>query len=110
MLVSLLALTAAATTLSGASSAAAETISGKIAAVTKNSKSATAEIIPDAPGGQLGHRYAVSTTFQEIGEMLMQAMETKSTVTIVSSGNCAAEGTVRDCGSVVTVERAQQQP
>jgi hypothetical protein len=99
---------AAATAVSCVSSASAETISGKIAAVTKNSKSATAEIIPVSPGGQPAHRYAVSTTFQEITEMLMRAMESKATVTVVSSDNCAATGTVRECGSVVTVETAQK--
>jgi len=90
-------------------SASAETISGKVAAVTKNSKSATAEIIPAAQGGQpAGHRYAVSTTFQEITEMLMRAMESKAAVTVESSGNCAATGAVRDCGSIITMDMAKQ--
>ena len=100
---------AAVTAVSCISSATAETISGKVAAVTKSSKSATAEIIPASLGGQPAyHRYSVSSTFPEITEMLIQAMESKAALTIVSSGNCAATGAVRDCGSIVTVEMVKK--
>ncbi len=91
----------------GFSAAHADTITGKVAAMTKNSKETSAEIIPDSVGGQPSHRCSVSTTFQEIGEMLMQAMQSKATVTVVSSKICAADGVVRDCGSVVTLETVQ---
>ncbi len=93
---------------SGLSAAQAATITGKVAAMTKNSKETSAEIIPDSPGGPLPHRHSVSTSFQEIAAMLMQAMESKATVTIVSSKNCAPAGAVRDCGSIVTIETVPQ--
>ncbi len=94
----------------GVSAAQAETITGKVAAVTKNSKETSAELIIDSPGGRLPYRHSVSTSFQEIAAMLMQAMESKATVTIVSSKNCAADGAVRDCGSIVTLETIKPEP
>ncbi|MGX9726290.1 MAG: hypothetical protein ACTFAK_02885 [Candidatus Electronema sp. VV] len=95
---------------SGFSAAQAETITGKVAAMTKNNKETSAEIIINSPGGPLPYRHSVSTTFQEIAAVLMQAMESKATVSIVSSKNCAAVGAVRDCGSVVTLETVQPEP
>jgi len=95
---------------SGLNSAQAETITGKVAAITKNSKETGAELIIGSPGGRLPYRYFVSTSFKEIAAMLMQAMESKATVTIVSSKNCAADGAVRDCGSIVTVETVRPAP
>ena len=92
------------------SPAQAETITGKVVAITKSSKDTSAEIIPDSPGGPSPHRCSVTTTFNEIGEMLMQAMESKVKVTIVSSDNCAMTGAVRNCGSVVTLETVQHGP
>ncbi|WP_420207787.1 hypothetical protein [Candidatus Electronema sp. JC] len=107
-ILSALLLVVSAAVFSGLSAAQADTITGKVAAMTKNSKETSAEIIPDSAGGQPSHRCSVSTTFQEIGEMLMQAMESKATVAIVSSKNCAPAGAVRDCGSIVTIETVPQ--
>lgn len=97
----------AVTALLGVYSAQAETLSGKVAALTKGSKATVVEIAPPSSGGQVAYRYAVSTTFQEIADMLLQAMEAKTPVTVVSSKNCAAEGNLRDCGSIVSVEAAK---
>jgi hypothetical protein len=96
------------TAYTGVSSAEAETFSGKVAAITKGSKSTTVEITPSSAGGHVPYRYSVSTTFQEIADMLLKAMESKVAVTIVSSKNCSFEGMLRDCGSIVTVEAAKK--
>jgi hypothetical protein len=106
ILVSLVAMTVT-TVLSGMNSAEAETISGKVAAITKGSKSTAVEISPSSSGTSPSYRYSISTTFQEIADMLLQAMEAKTSVTIVSSGNCAPVGNLRDCGSIVSVEAAK---
>jgi hypothetical protein len=99
---------AALAALLGVPSAQAETLSGKVAALTKGNKATVVEISPSSSGGQPAYRYSVSTTFQEIADMLLQAMEAKTPVTIVSSGACAPNGNVRDCGSIVSVEAAKQ--
>jgi hypothetical protein len=101
------AVVTAITAYTGVSSAEAETLSGKVAAITKGSKSTTVEIIPSSAGSGYPYRYSVSTTFQEIVDMLLTAMETKKSVTIVSSGTCSFDGMLRDCGSIVSVEAAK---
>jgi hypothetical protein len=101
---SMLALTAALFV----TSAGAETISGKVLAITKGSKVTAIEIAPDVAGSPPAYRCTVSTTFQEIADMLLQAMEAKTAVTISSSESCKLEGAVRDCGSIVTAEAVKK--
>jgi hypothetical protein len=86
----------------------AETISGKVLAMNKESKVTIVEIAPAAaPDGITpAYRCTVSTDFQEIVEMLMKAMETRTLVTITSSESCKPEGVLRPCGSIVTAETA----
>lgn len=100
------ALMTAAALLAGLSTAGAETFSGKVLAMTKQNKVTMIEIAPDAGGGQPFYRCTVSTEFQEIADMLMKAMETRTAVTVTSSDSCKLEGVIRHCGSIVTAETA----
>ncbi|WP_417915176.1 hypothetical protein [Candidatus Electronema sp. JM] len=96
----------AAVLLTGLSTAEAETFSGKVLAMTKQNKATMIEIAPEGAGGQPSYRYTVSTEFQEIADMLMKAMETRTGVTVTSSESCKQEGALRHCGSIVTAETA----
>lgn len=102
-LFSMSALTAA-VLLTGLTSAHAETFSGKVLGMTKDSKGTVIEIAPDNAGNPPSYRCVVSTTFQEIADMLLQAMESGSSVSISTSDNCNQGMMRRECGSVSTVE------
>ncbi len=100
---------AAAVLLISLTAADAETISGEVLAMTKGSDSTVIEIAPSNAGNPPAYRCAVSTTFQEIADMLLQAMEGKAAVTVTTSSSCKAAGMLRDCGSVVTVETVRKE-
>ena len=94
----------AAILLTSLTSAQAETITGTVLALTKGSKATVIEIAPEQAGNPPAYRLSVSTTFPEIAELLMQAMQNKNSVVISSSDKCKPTGMLRDCGSVTAVE------